>query len=192
MIGDHDRRVFLALPIDRETQGLVAPFLEAAVEKFPEVLWCDPRGLHLTLHFFGYLDSDRIAVVHDVVSELTAKSGKLKLSLSSMGFFPDAGRPRIIWAGVKGQTAALSQLQSALSEKLRTAGFEIDPRPFSPHVTLGRVKRKPLPADFSRLQFPECPERLFSEIALYESQSTPQGSRYEILETFSLRQAPPL
>lgn len=190
MTGDHDRRVFIALPIDREIREIARVFLRDAEQRFPEVLWCEPNGLHLTLHFFGYVDPDRRAVIHDILDAAARTAPKLKLSLSSLGFFPDAGHPRVVWAGVAGQTLPLANLQSSLAEKLKAAGFEIDPRPFTPHVTLGRVKKKPLSQDLQSLRFPACPEHLFSEAALYESRPTPQGSRYEILETFSLRQAP--
>lgn len=191
MTGDHDRRIFIALPMDGEIQEIARVFLKSAGQRFPEVSWCDPRGLHLTLHFFGYVDPDRRAVIHDILDETARSSPKLRLSLSSIGFFPDAEHPRVVWAGATGQTLPLALLQRSLAEKLKAAGFEIDPRPFTPHVTLGRVKKKPLSLDdLKRLQFPSCSERLFSEIALYESRPTQQGSRYEILETISLRHAP--
>ncbi len=190
MTGDHDRRIFIAIPMDGEVREIARVFLNDAAQRFPEVSWCDFRGLHLTLHFFGYVDPDRRAVIHDILDETSRSASKLKLALSQVGFFPDAEHPRVVWAGVTGQTAALAHLQSCLMEKLKAAGFEIDPRPFTPHVTLGRVKKKPLALDLTKLRFPSCPEHLFSEAALYESRPTPQGSRYEILETFSLRQAP--
>lgn len=186
MTSVSDPKLFLALPVEKEARDILQNFIEKARKKFPDVHWCVPSGLHLTLHFFGYTKPAQIPLIHHAAAEAAAAASKIRLRFQGGGFFPGPGNPRVIWAGVQGDLKALFSLQKTLGQKLLEAGFEIDERPYQPHVTLGRVRHKnqlPSPED---LTFPESPEQLTSVVALYESKRSPKGSLYEILETFDL------
>ena len=88
----------------------------------------------------------------------------------------------MIWAGVGRGTDALVLLASRVDEALATLGFEREPRPFSPHVTLGRVRtprgdlalaealRAGEGREFGRL--------VVERVALMRSDLSPRGARY--------------
>ena len=104
--------------------------------------WVPTDAFHQTLVFLGEqrrscLD-DVATAMQNAVSEVT--TGPIRLSVAGVEFFPSARDPRTVSMGLGGEVAKLSQLQSALREELRRAGFVIESRPFLPHVTLARIK----------------------------------------------------
>ncbi len=64
----------------------------------------------------------------------------MSFSLAGLGRFPERGQPRVLWAGLAGDVETLQRLQADLAARAADAGVELDKRPFSPHVTIGRVK----------------------------------------------------
>ena len=94
------------------------------------------ENLHLTLVFIG--ESDRIDeildVMEDAVDEAFAKP--IKIALSGAGAFRGRGGDTH-WVGVE-NTTELNTLAKALTDGLRTAGFDIEKRRFLPHVTIAR------------------------------------------------------
>lgn len=185
-----DLRVFLAVPVPQAARKLAAAFLETARRNFPDVRWCDPAGLHVTLHFFGYASREKITLISDCARETASCFPSFSLGLSGLGAFPDEHHPRILWAGITGARETLFSLHSDLEKRLETLGFETESRPYTPHVTLGRAHRHPCAEALRELVLPPAPEEPLSEIALYESRSTDQGSHYEILQTFALAGTP--
>lgn len=104
-----------------------------------DVRWQHRADLHMTLHFLGQIDADRI----DALLRLGAEVGKtaFPMVLDQIGFWP---KPQVLWAGPSVTPTALSALQIALGEGLRELGVETDDRPFRPHVTLARrVRERP-------------------------------------------------
>src|SRR5205807_2466353 len=61
-------------------------------------------------------------------------------------------QPRVIWVGIEEPSGKLSRLHRALNGELERRGFEVDQRPFSPHLTLSRVKHALSPDEQQRLQ----------------------------------------
>src|SRR5947208_11862216 len=58
---------------------------------------------------------------------------------------PDLRAPRVLWVGVSGQREqvnALARLATEVDSGLDTLGFPREARPFSPHLTLARIKER--------------------------------------------------
>ncbi|MDA1330179.1 MAG: RNA 2',3'-cyclic phosphodiesterase [Chloroflexi bacterium] len=106
------------------------------------------------------------------------------ISLRRFGVFPNSKRPRVVWVEVE-DTGAITRLQSNLEGKFQNLGFAPETQPFSPHLTLARLKREAEPADFERLSlFLEDQEKLFTgsdmlaEVVLFRSDLSSGGARY--------------
>ena len=100
-----------------------------------------PRdNIHLTLAFLGDLDDERAALAASVPIVAPA----FTLALDRLGSFR---RARVAWAGCARAPAALAELESGLSARLRELGFVLEDRAFTPHVTLLRKIERPLPAE---------------------------------------------
>jgi 2'-5' RNA ligase len=105
-----------------------------------DIRWARPEGIHLTLKFFGYVYESDIANISHVVKNNVAKTKALMLNVRSVGVFPSANRPRVLWLGIDGDTEALINLQMEIDAGLQDYGFKKEDRPFRPHLTLARIK----------------------------------------------------
>src|SRR5688572_15732763 len=94
----------------------------------------DPGQMHLTLHYLGEADLDRISA-----SLQTVDVPAFALTLEGVGQFPSAGGTLTLWAGVR-VTPGLSNLHAAIATALAGEKFRREDRPYTPHVTLARCE----------------------------------------------------
>ncbi|BEH08424.1 MULTISPECIES: RNA 2',3'-cyclic phosphodiesterase [Geobacter] len=107
-----------------------------------------PDQLHLTLRFIGNADDECFQRIKDSMATVT--SPPFTLALAGVGCFPSPRRPRVIWAGVTADER-LTLLQRAVETAVAAAGIPPEERPFSPHITLARLKDA-IPEGFSAFQ----------------------------------------
>jgi 2'-5' RNA ligase len=153
------------------------------VERVSAVRWARPETLHVTLHFFGEIGSDRVAAAIDSVAPVVARISGFDVALGRLGAFPSRGHPRVLWLGPTHEIAALTALAVDCRAALRATGFDVESRPYRPHCTLGRprhqwddaarqawesVRSEPLPV----LGFGA------TRIVLYQSRTAPGGAVY--------------
>lgn len=154
--------------------------------------WVKPGNIHLTLKFLGDTDPDRIPGIQYTLTETLASYTRFQLLLDSVGVFPDTKNPRVLWLGLKDGEGALKTLQTDIEKALESIGFPKEQRPFSPHVTLARIKspkgKKKLKEELDAVNPKGISTHPFDvgEIHLYESQLTPKGSIYTLLANFKL------
>jgi len=133
------RRLFFALwPGDEVRQAL----FHWQVHNLPgDVRWTHRADLHMTLHFLGQVEAERV----DVLRELGAAIEKrpFAMVLDTVGHFR---RPQVLWAGLSSVPGELGALHAQLGEGLRARGFASEARAFHPHVTLARKVRQAPPA----------------------------------------------
>ena len=105
------------------------------------VKWEVPRNFHITLVFLGDVEDRSLPGVCRAVAEAAAGEPPIPLRVSGLGAFPNARRPRTIWAGVADGTEALVRLHDAIEVRLvDLGGYRREERPYTPHLTLGRVR----------------------------------------------------
>ncbi len=156
----------------------------------PEIAWVACGNLHLTLKFLGALPEARIDSVAGALTQASLDASPFEARIRGLGAFPSAGRPRVVWAGVTDGAPQMVELTRRVDRALATLGFARDERPFSPHVTLGRVRRPGRnPALTDALE--SAATREFGRIAvpsasLMRSELGPRGARYTELVTVKL------
>ncbi len=166
-------RLFVALDLpDSVRERLLA--LEGGV---PGARWSNAGQLHLTLRFIGEVDESVARDIDDTLNTIRAPS--FPLELSGVGEF--GGRnPRALWAGVKNNDALL-HLQRKVETALQRIGLPPEPRKFSPHVTLARLKAAPREKVMQFLThnslFATGPFPV-TQFTLFSSHPTPSGSIY--------------
>ncbi|MDD5712354.1 MAG: RNA 2',3'-cyclic phosphodiesterase [Smithellaceae bacterium] len=134
-------RAFLAVDPPPEVLEKMAVLQREQKKAISGVIsWVRPEGMHLTLKFFGNIDPARIGDIAEVVRDKTSAQRKLSFEVRSLGVFPDANRPRVIWLGMKGDVEELRTLQKDIDRSLQKIGFPPEDKPFRPHLTLGRIK----------------------------------------------------
>ena len=145
-------RTFIALDLNEELQRFLGVIISQASQELPDLRWVEPAGIHLTLAFLGELSDDQLAEAVDATEEAAQKAIPFEYRLKGLGIFGSPHQPRVIWMGIEdlpsGQIygSPLQQLHRVLTKELELHGFEVEKRPFSPHLTLARNKR-PLSLD---------------------------------------------
>ncbi len=104
------------------------------------VRWVRPEGIHLTLKFLGDVDVDSVPAISGALDRSAAPSQPFSLMLESVGAFPNARRPRVVWVGLGGELEPLLELHRSVERELEALGFAMERRSFTPHLTLGRVR----------------------------------------------------
>ncbi|GAB4410848.1 MAG: RNA 2',3'-cyclic phosphodiesterase [Anaerolineae bacterium] len=156
-------RAFIAIELSTETQTALAELQQRLKMVVPphSVRWTAPENIHLTLHFLGDVAVDEVNKISDLMQAATSTCSPFALTLGGLGCFPNTRRPRIVWTGVSGQMDILLKLHRELGEGLKTIGFTPEARPYSPHLTVGRVKD-------------DLPQRLLSQLGQVLEQTQPQ------------------
>lgn len=184
-------RAFLAIPIHDIFPQEIEKVLRPLSREISGVRWAEPRQVHLTLHFFGSIAAQEIDLIDASSKKVASLFSPLTFTLGPVGGFPSLEKPDIIWLGAGEPTGRLLSLQKAIHGEARTLGFRTEARPFLPHATIGRVKRKSVdlrPLFVTRLHEFRSPEKIADHFVLYRSHCLPEGARYEILKTYPLSQ----
>ena len=172
--------VGLGLPPD------VAERLAAQGFGLPGARWVPARNLHLTLRFVGEVNEATATLLHEqlclVVQPVFA------LTLAEIGVFGDRHRAHTLWQGVD-KSEALTRLAARVELAAIKAGQQPEPRKFSPHITLARVKET-APAriqDFIAAASPRRAEMVpVDEFCLFRSTLSRHGPEYDVLERYPL------
>jgi 2'-5' RNA ligase len=184
------KRLFIALPLPPPVLAEVQSLVDELRGSAPGVRWVWSEQLHVTLKFLGDVEEVREQPLTEALRSVAGES--FRFNLAGVGCFPNRKRPRVVWTGIELGRDNVKAVASAVEEALAKAGFARDERPFSPHVTLGRVKE---PGDFRGFwqKVDATPfvgtEIDAREIRLIDSRLTPKGPIYTDLESFPLRGA---
>ena len=96
------------------------------------------ENLHLTLKFLGDVREGLLPEVAKAVSETSFRP--FRMALRGVGVFPNLRRPRVIWAGITEGVEELTAIFRDLEPRLVDLDFKPESRPFSPHITIARVR----------------------------------------------------
>jgi len=136
-------RSFIAIPVpDEGIQALQAVVQDFDAEIGRHVRWVSLEGIHLTLKFMGNIPAGMVDRVLADLPTVTDKFSPFKVGISGFGAFPNLRQPRVLWAGLDGDLASLASMQLAVDDAVGNLGLPKEQRDFSPHLTLGRVRRE--------------------------------------------------
>lgn len=135
-------RTFLAVFPSSSAQATAHRIVERLRRPDDDVSWVRRDNLHYTLRFLGELDEDAVARVIDAARAGVAGIPAFEARLGAAGAFPSARRARVLWLGLAQGADSLVTLATALERALIARGFAAAERGFSPHLTLGRVRRR--------------------------------------------------
>jgi RNA 2',3'-cyclic 3'-phosphodiesterase len=180
-------RSFIAIAVPVHVEQQLAQLQAELVPKFAGCRWNSTRPLHMTLAFLGDVPTgDLTEICHDVAA--TAESlDRFDVEVRGLGAFPNAMRPRVIWAGVFATNGnALNELQQAVLGSLVRIGRGPDDPRFHPHVTIGRIKderrdNRALRALIESRDGWSAGRFTVTDLVVMSSTLGPSGPRYEIL-----------
>ncbi len=188
-------RSFVAIELPQNVKNELAQ-LESELER-PDhrfVKWVNPGAIHLTLKFLGNVPTKQIPEISNAIEQASKEIPLLHLQIASLGVFPNLNQTRVLWAGIKGETASLQGLQQKIDSSLVPLGFAEEKRSFTPHLTLARVREGTSLIDrkgFGELVMSTNFESKYpisvETINLMKSQLTPDGAIYTCLLTVKLQ-----
>ena len=135
-------RFFIAIPLPPEIRDALSSVQRRLQRVSGAVRWVEPEGMHLTLRFLGEMTRRDIAAVHAAMERAAAETPAMLFDVRGVGGFPVGKSPRVVWAGVEGETAPLSRCIARLEEEVSALGVVPERRKFVPHVTLGRARAR--------------------------------------------------
>lgn len=154
----------------------------SALRPIAAIQWSRPQNLHITTKFIGEFPEARLEELKETLQPLTRRP-PFSVSVRALAWFP-----RVLYAGVDGGSA-LRELAQATGSALAAIGIPPEPKSYSPHLTLARIKDK-TPLESLRLAVANEQVTGFGQFEadrfwLYRSELTPRGSVYTKLAGFS-------
>ena len=178
-------RLFVAVDVPEEVRDRLAKTVALHRDRVPGARWAPPENWHVTLKFLGSVDPPLLDWVLSSVGEAASEHIPFMARLSAMGAFPSAKRARVVWAGLEDRHGELVSLARSVDRTLERE-FPAEQRPFSPHLTLARLKEQAaLPEDVLSLDVKSEPFRI-ATLRLYRSYLGRPSARYEVLREFPL------
>jgi len=178
-------RVFIGLELAESVRRDLAREIAGLKTAAPRVRWIRPDNLHLTLMFIGGVPPGDLPELLEAITEVAAAGAPFSLETSGLGIFPDARRPRVVWAGCGEGAEAAGELAGLIDKAAADLGYPPEKRRYQAHVTLGRIK---LPADAGSLS-----EELagndsdyygtteVEEVCVFMSELRSEGARYTVM-----------
>jgi len=159
----------------------------------PWVKWVSPDGIHLTLKFLGDIAADRTEEITKAMAEATQGISPFQLEVKELGVFPNLRRVQVAWVGISGEVDKLSQLQKRIETNLTPLGFAPELRPFTPHLTLARLRDQASPDERQRFgqliansKFEPAYTFPVESVSLMRSQLTREGAIYSQISSVKL------
>ena len=155
-----------------------------------DVRWAARGQLHLTLKFLGAVADADVPRVSSALDVVAADTAPIALAAAGLGAFPSVRRPRVLWGGLTEGAAALAALAAAIDRAVAPLGFPSESRPFSAHLTIGRVRSPrgtgPLTGAVSAGVRP-FGSWTATAVVLYQSRLHPSGAVHTPVTTHPLR-----
>ncbi|MCP4423292.1 MAG: RNA 2',3'-cyclic phosphodiesterase [Chloroflexi bacterium] len=186
-------RAFIAISLPEDVRAELGLVSETLAGQMPPrvVRWVKPSLMHVTLRFLGDTAVSQLPLISSELDRIAACHAPINLHVGGLGCFPNRKRPRVIWAGLRGDMTAVQALKRDIDAILEPLGWKREKRPFRPHLTLGRVK------DGRKLRGIEWGTEvkrmvvLATAVHLIESQLQPDGPVYTVRHTSRLNQKHP-
>ncbi len=171
-------RLFTGLDLPEEVIVNLRKLLDH-LQPTAKVNWSPPENLHITTKFIGEWPEPRLDELKSALSRLPARD-PIPVHIRKVGFFPNPHAPRVFWCGI--EAPGLEALAAATDRATGTLGVPTESRPFSPHLTLARIKEKldlqPLRESIAALPSLDFGLFVCDRFFLYQSRPGPKGSVY--------------
>lgn len=174
-------RLFIAVAADEETRAEAAAAVSRLKGLPGDFRWVDPRDMHVTLRFLGETPPEKLPEIETLLKDAAARAAPFELAFGALGAFDDIDEPRVVWIGVERGKSELESLARILGRD--------EPRPYLPHLTIGRNRRETVPREFVaalKTHPPLTLRRTVTKLSLYASKPATFGHTYDVLREAAL------
>ena len=182
------KRLFAAIKVQPSENFLAKYFALKKNLKDEQIKWVDPENIHITLKFFGETPEHHIPAISIALKEAAQQSSQFKYEIQNTGIFGSSYKPRVIWFGIQPPDEIL-QLSENILGALENIGIERDSQNFVPHITIARIKKLEDKKFFQKVldkyREGDIQKEEVKNFHLFESQLSPLGPRYSIIDSYS-------
>jgi RNA 2',3'-cyclic 3'-phosphodiesterase len=188
-------RAFIAIDLSPEIQQRLDKVLEDFKNQLANipVRWVAVTNIHLTLKFLGDVSISNLALLTNMLQAEVSAHHQFEISVGSSGAFPNLRQPRVIWVGIEAPQELIA-IQNGIEAATARLGYTREDRPFSPHLTLGRVPRNATTQDVKDISKVLETNKVgflgvtcVEQIHLYRSDLHPTGAVYTQLFSSELQ-----
>ena len=190
-------RAFLAVELSQELRAKLTTLqqelkqrIEPEMKRGTRISWVQPVSLHLTVKFLGETDEQVIDPLRAAVEQAIGSRMSVNVPLERLGGFPRPQSPRVLWVGPsenweKGTEAKrIAEIYATIEQACEDLRFLRETKPFSPHLTVARIKMGERHVGMSLAQSGVLDRQLslgslaVESVALMKSELKPTGSVY--------------
>ena len=132
-------RAFLAFDLENvEVKKKLAEVQLLAAKTGADLKLVETENIHMTIRFLGDITLKMADKIFEEMKKVQFKP--FTVHISGLGVFPNLSYPRVLWAGISEGVEQLKNVFIQLEPKLQNLGFQPDPKGFSPHLTIARVR----------------------------------------------------
>lgn len=189
-------RLFVAIELSDSVKQALGDLVRRLQPCGTKAAWVRQENMHLTLRFRGEVGDNEAERLGAILEARYAGMCPFGLEVSSVGVFPNARRPAVVWAGVSSERGSnektapveLLDVWRVAEDAALAIRLPKETKTFHPHLTLGRVKDPKQPGDL--MAYLEN-ERGFcggdfpvEHVALFSSELTPNGPIHRLVKEF--------
>jgi len=180
-------RSFIAFDMDSETVLRKITSVQSLLAKSgADLKLVEPKNIHITVRFLGNITPPTVEKIFEEIKKVQFTPFDVKIR--GIGAFPNVSYPRVVWAGMTEGAEQLQNIFNQLEPRLQSLGFTPDPKGFSPHLTIARVKSGRNKAELAKF-ITENANYEFGAVRaeclrLKKSDLTPKGPIYSTLKEF--------
>jgi 2'-5' RNA ligase len=184
-------RSFIAFDIDSESVLKRMTEVQTMLTKTgADLKLVEPKNIHMTLRFLGNITPSTVEKIFEEMKKV--QFTPFDVRLHGVGAFPNPRYPRVVWAGITQGADQLRSIFEQLEPKLLGLGFAPDPKGFSPHLTIARVRSGRNRVELAKclLENENCEFGVIDAkcLKLKRSDLTPRGPIYSTLKEFCPQQ----
>lgn len=179
-------RLFVGLPFDAGLAKKINKQFLSLDLPWPAIKTVLPEQMHITLRFLGAVPLEKLPEVIAALEQVNLKLGAIDLSIDKVLASPKS-RPEIISLQIADQPQ-LKSLHDEIEEIFYQAGLaHKENRQYHPHLTLARIKKNINYEELKALDNWSIKEQFSAyNFNLVQSELTPRGPIYTILQSFEL------
>ncbi|MDZ5472573.1 RNA 2',3'-cyclic phosphodiesterase [Bacillus sp. 31A1R] len=177
---------FYAVSLPSEAKRLLQEETNRLKEELSFSRWVHQEDYHITLAFLGFAPQEQLHKSIAIIEKKLKNNHSFPLLIQGLGTFGRNDSPRIFWADVE-HKQALHNIRNEVYSACVEAGFELEKRPFKPHLTLARKwtgETSFNPESLMKMDIAGIPFEV-TEVVLYQTHLD-RTPKYEAVHTFSL------
>ena len=183
-LSEEQVRSFISIDLeDQQILSRIASILSSLQSLGGDLKPVERENIHLTLKFLGNVSAPRLGEVRSSLQQVIFSA--FTAEIKGAGAFPNLNHMNVVWVGVNEGWSQVEQIYEQVEKLLSGLGFRREHRPFSPHITIARVrsgrKRDEVASFLQRLTEESFGTITVDKIRLKQSILSSSGPKYSTL-----------